>query len=473
MNALLRLLTALLVGALVAPVLAQHSLPPGPVPEVQVAPKRLAPAEPLGGNAVGEVWFAAGQSQMLGVNFDRDASPGGVDRLPDNVYVLDTSDRIVPWHLPFETPKGDLQGTYENISPALTFLKTRAEAYPGRQFLLVFVVRGASGFTLVGLPSQTWAVPGSAFHTPGNLADTLLNRVALVRKKGWEPTGLLWLQGEADTPAGPSVYTFEFSLFREAVRAAAGNPDLPFFMAGIARFEWTIFPGGDLIDLAILGLTAADPFSWYVDTEDMVPQSDGLHFDSPSTRLLGKRFADIVDGALGPFEPDAVYLPDLLGGPPPLAANPEPIALTQTIGLRGQGVFRSYSEAAAALRSLESYRRADGTFHWELTWPNGERVRWRQSSNPFLVERDQVTGFAYLPDSPTIYGPQEFGGLCRTAASGLLLSVQPGKADLFTSGIGVYRMGAIDTQISLGGTDLMWTPNGVLVNSVRLRPVTN
>lgn len=435
-------------------------------PALQVNPDRKVSVFDTEGNVPTEVWIAAGQSQMLGVNFGRDASPGGVDRLPENVMVLDTSDRIVPWHVPFETPAGALEGTYENVSPALAFLKARAEAYPNRRFLLVFVVRGASGFTVSNLPKQNWAAPTSGFYTPGNLTDLLLDRIDFLRSRGYEPSGVLWLQGEADTPAGPSIYASEFTQFRLAIRDAAENPELPFFLGGIARFEWTIFPGGDLIDLALLGLAAGDQFSWFVTTEDMIPQPDGLHYDDASSRLLGKRYAAIVDFEAPPILPTFVNVAEYPGG---LTANPPATILLQQVGPRGQGVFESYEPAESALDRLETYRRKDGSFHFEISWGNGERVRWRQSTNPFRADRDVVLGFSYLPDSPTTYPIDQFGGLCRTGASGLVLSVQPGRASLFTAGLGLYRFGAVDELIDLGVSDLFWTPGGVLVNSVRLR----
>ena len=435
-------------------------------PITQLDPGRTVSVFDTEGNVPTEVWIAAGQSQMLGVNFGRDSSPGGVDRLPENVMVLDTSNRIVPWHVPFETPAGSLEGTYENVSPALTFLKTRAEAYPNRRFLLVFVVRGASGFTVPNLPDQNWAAPTSAFYTPGNLTDLLLDRIAFLRNQGFEPSGVLWLQGEADTLAGPSIYSSEFTQFRLALRDAAGNPELPFFLGGIARFEWTIFPGGDLIDLALLGLAAGDQFSWFVTTEDMIPQPDGLHYDDASSRLLGKRYASIIELEAPPILPVSVNMAE---HPGVLFADPSPTILVQQIGPRGKGVFQSFKSAESALDRFEAYRRQDGSFHLELSWGNGERVRWRQSTNPFRTERDVVLGFSYLPDSPMSYPAGQFGGLCRTGASGLILSVQPGRASLFTAGLGLYRFGAVDELIEFGVTDLFWTPGGVLVDSVRLR----
>ncbi len=435
-------------------------------PVTQLDPVRKVSAFDIEGSVPTELWIAAGQSQMLGVNFGRDASPGGPDRLPENVMVLDTSNQIVPWHVPFETPAGSLEGTYENVSPALTFLKTRAEAYPNRRFLLVFVVRGASGFTVANLPDQNWAAPTSGFYTPGNLTDLLLERIAFLRNRGYEPSGVLWLQGEADTPAGPSIYSSEFTQFRLAIRDAAANPELPFFLGGIARFEWTIFPGGDLIDLALLGLAAGDQFSWFVTTEDMIPQPDGLHYDDTSTRVLGERYASIVELEAPPILPVLVNEVQLPGG---LVASPPGTILVQKVGPRGKGIFDSYDPAASALDRFESYRRSDGSFHLEISWANGERVRWRQTTNPFRVDRDVVLGFSYLPDSPITYPPDQFGGLCRTAASGLILSVQPGRASLFTSGLGLYRFGALNELIGFGVTDLFWTPGGVLVDSARLR----
>lgn len=448
------------VGLLAGTSLAQRGGEPLVVPQATPAPLFG------GGNILTEVWIAAGQSQMLGVNFGRDASPGGVDRLPSNVVMLDPAGEIVPWHLPFETPQGAREGTFENLSPALTFLKLRAEEYPERRFVLVFVVRGASGFTVPNLPSQNWAAPTSPFYVRNNLTDLLVNRISSLRDRGFQPTGLIWLQGEADTLAGPSIYTSELTRFRQFIRDASGDPELPFVLSGIARFEWALFPGGSLIDAALLSLSAADPFSWFATTEDMVPEVDGLHFNGPSTRLLGLRYAAIVEEQIPSIIPQ---LAPVLKKFPIISLVSPPTILNQTILPGGEGLFDGYSEACTAMRDFESHRRPDGSFHLEATWPNGESVRWTQTSNPFETARDSIQGFAYLPDSPMTYPQSSFSGVCRTGASGLVLSFQRGRANLFTSGIGLFRFGAIDDLVVKGGSELLWTPGGMLVNSVLLR----
>ena len=443
-------------------------------PQAQAVPRQ--PVQPVLERALlpgddddfyGELWIAAGQSQMLGVNEGRDASPGGVDRLPNNVFLLDAEDHLVDWHFPFETPYGELQGSESNVTPAIAFLKTRAEAYPNRRFLMVFVVRGASGFTVQVDPQQNWAAPGSAYHMPKNLAWTLERRVSKAMKLGWTPTGMLWLQGEADVLAGPEVYANEFTLLRDHVRFVTEQPGLPFFLGGIARFEWTLFPGGDLIDGAILGLAAQDPLSWYVTTEDMVPQEDGLHYNATSSRLLGKRYAQIVDQHLGPLA--GAFVQEIEVGA--TIGDPDPILYGQEIGLDGTNVFDSYADALAPIEHFEKLRAPNGFFYLEAIWPNGERVRWRQTTNPLTTKRDVVEDFAYLSSSPIFYGPEQFGGLCRTGATSLALSFQPGKADAFTSGVGLYRTGPVEKVLELGANNLLWTPSGVLTTGVRVTTV--
>ncbi len=442
------------------------ALPPAQLQaQVGLQPEVAPPAYARGGNLLGETWIVAGQSQMLGVNYDRDATPAGLDRLPPNVLMLDGSNQIVPWQLPFETPHGALQGTHENVSPAISFLKTRAELFPDRLFLLVFAVRGASGFSVQVKPEQNWAVPGSSYYMPGNMSDILEDRIRRVRKLGWEPTGVLWLQGESDVLVGPAVYSVEFNAFRDRVRQLSDKPELPFYLGGIARFEWKIFTGGHLIDQALQNLASSDSRSWYVTTEDMQPQNDNLHFDTPSVRMLGKRFASFVQSTLGQDIAEPVYF------------NPSPVEVTnktnrdilvQFITPGGSGIYPSYSAVAELLDRFESFRQQDGSLHLELTWSNGESVRWRQDSNPFAVSRDVVNGFTYLPDSPVFYAPGKFGGLCRTAASSLVLSVQPGQADAYTSGVGLFLTGSVEKLVGLGAKDMLWTPAGVLVDGVRL-----
>jgi hypothetical protein len=434
-----------------------------------------------------ELWLAAGQSQMVGFNGGfgyRDESPGGPDRLPENVWMLDLDNLLVPARQPLASPMNELalQGQHDNVSPAIRFLRRRAEASPDRRIVVVMVASNGSGVTQA-LPDRNWAAEGSSLKSPDNLYDRLVSRTdAALEQLGLDaPSGLLWAQGESDSFLGAAGYGPEFGLIVSGLRQRF-DPELPVLLAGIPNSSELFFPGVLKIDQFFQNIAESDPHVAYV-RADGFETVDFLHYDGPSCREFGDRFAEnsfaLVppsgSGATDPAGEEALGLPGAL---------PEVgLMLRQrAAGSAEATLFSSVSAAAGLgpapagqfnrLGEFERFRQADGFFHLELVWfkdgTERARVRWQQRSNPMTTPRDRVEDFAYRHDSPTTFLPKQFAGLCRTTIPGALLTVRP-RWTAWGSGPDLVKFQSLPSvQFDPSFSVLGLMPNGLVYDRVRL-----
>ena len=434
-----------------------------------------------------ELWLAAGQSQMVGFNGGfgfRDSSPGGPDRLPENVWMLDLDNVLVPAGQPLASPMDviELQGQHDSVSPAIRFLQRRAWASPDRIIAVVMVASNGSGVTQP-LADRNWGAPGSTFKTDDNLYDRLVERTdaALLQLGLDQPHGLLWAQGESDSFLGPMTYGQEFGLIVNSLRGLY-DPELPVLVGGIPPSSEFFFPGVGQIDQLFQTLALGDPNLSYV-RADGFDTVDFLHYDGPSCREFGERFAINSFDFLPPSKQRKVELSAKEGGGLPGVAPLTGLVFSQRArGSEVATLFSSRSDAAGLgaglagftneLDQFERYRQSDGQFHLELTWYRTgslyASVRWRQTSNPMTSPRDRIEGFAYRQDTPDIFILKQFAGLCRTTIPGALLTTRPGWTE-WKSGPDLVKFQSapsvnFDPQFDFLGL----TPDGVLYDRVQL-----
>lgn len=105
---------------------------------------------------------------------------------------------------------------------------------------------------------------------------------------------MIWHQGESDAKATKLPYYEEntkalFRYFREV----AGDPDLP-----IVAGELALFPGVEKnrmeylqINDTLAAISAEDPDMMLVRSFGTRPKADNVHFDGPSQRMMGRRYA--------------------------------------------------------------------------------------------------------------------------------------------------------------------------------------
>jgi len=145
------------------------------------------------------------------------------------------------------------------------------------------------------------AVGGSS--TADWLSDSIYNGVRLksnlTDKLTWAMKygtvkGIIWHQGESDaTAAKLPCYKENTEALFKYFRDVAGDPELP-----IVAGELGLFPGVEKNRLEYLqineilsDITGEDPDAMLVHSFGTTPKEDNVHFDGPSQRMMGKRYA--------------------------------------------------------------------------------------------------------------------------------------------------------------------------------------
>ncbi len=223
------------------------------------------------------LFLLVGQSNMAGrgVVEEQDKTPH------PRVLMLSKDGKWVPAIDPmhFDKPAA-------GVGLGKTFGQLIAEANPGVTIGLIPCAVGGSHI-------DAWK-PG-VFYTPTKCYpwDDMAKRAAIALPAG-TLKGILWHQGEGDSlpELGP---TYEPKLHDLVVRLRKefNAPDVPFIAGQMGKFAdvpWT--PEKVIVDQAHQDLAKKVPHTAFVSAEGLKHKGDKVHFDSPSFRELGKRYAE-------------------------------------------------------------------------------------------------------------------------------------------------------------------------------------
>ena len=189
----------------------------------------------------------------------------------------------------------------------MTFGRALADA--GVPAVLVKHAVGGTDLATYWFPGTTpdAADAGLGFAT---LADTVAAASAELDAAGapWEWAGLVWMQGESDATSLEMANAYEANLtgFIDAVRVVTGTPELPVAVGLISTESYWTY--ADTVRAAERSVADADPLVYAVETDDLPRNTlDLAHYDGPSMRVLGRRFAtalleqaDVDEGADAP-----------------------------------------------------------------------------------------------------------------------------------------------------------------------------
>ncbi len=98
--------------------------------------------------------------------------------------------------------------------------------------------------------------------------------------------GFIWHQGEANSRTEPEDYAMMFEALAEAIRTETGVPDLP-----IVAGEVGTTSDEGRVNQALAILERSDP-NFAVATSQGLTLVDNVHYDAPSQRVYGARYAD-------------------------------------------------------------------------------------------------------------------------------------------------------------------------------------
>lgn len=214
-----------------------------------------------------KVFLLIGQSNMAGRGKVEEE-----DRRPHpRVLVLDKADEWAPAADPLHFDKPQVAG----VGPGLAFGRAVADALPGDT---IGLVPCAVGGTSIG----QWKPGGKLYAEAVRRAKVALRRGTLA--------GILWHQGEADSGTDEKVdaYPKQAAALFAALRKDLDAADVPVVIGTLGDF---IGERADRFNAMAKKLPDAVPHSGVADAAGLKEKGDRLHFDAPSAREFGRRYA--------------------------------------------------------------------------------------------------------------------------------------------------------------------------------------
>jgi len=220
-----------------------------------------------------QLYLLIGQSNMAGRG-KVDAQSTEAD---PRVLMLNRERKWVPAVDPLHFDKAAA-----GVGPGLAFGKKMAEAAPGKRIGLIPCAVGGTSISV-------W-VPGAAdAATKTHPYDDMIARVTPALAQG-VLKGILWHQGEANRGAA-SAYAEELTALVKRLRLDLGAPDVPFVAGELAVFTTDSEPSTTAFNAIVHGLEGKIPAYAVVSAAGLKDRGDQLHFDTPSARILGARYA--------------------------------------------------------------------------------------------------------------------------------------------------------------------------------------
>ena len=189
-------------------------------------------------------------------------------------------------------------GTWQPAVDPIHYDKPSAGVGLGRTFGLVLadadtnITIGLIPAACGGSPISTWE-PGAYFdQTSSHPYDDAIQRAKLAMKQG-TLKAILWHQGESDceTNLAPA-YQAKLEQLITRFRKDLDAPDLPFIVGQLGQFEkapWS--PYTKMVNDAQIAVAKEMAYVEFISSAGLVSKSDNLHFDSPSQREFGRRYA--------------------------------------------------------------------------------------------------------------------------------------------------------------------------------------
>jgi hypothetical protein len=222
------------------------------------------------------IYVLAGQSNMAGRG-----TPEAIDTTPyGGIRMLNKADEWVPAREPLHFDKPAVVGT----GPGFAFARAIADKTPDAD---IYLVPCAVGGTRIDL----WTPGAYDSATKTHPYDDAMRRIRKALPAG-ELKAIIWHQGESDCNEKLSAgYEQKLAALIQRFRSELNMPSLPFIMGEIAHFRTEPNPDKVVVNTAIRKVAVTLPYCGFVETNGLHHRGDSLHFDSPSARELGKRYA--------------------------------------------------------------------------------------------------------------------------------------------------------------------------------------
>jgi hypothetical protein len=225
------------------------------------------------------IYLMAGQSNMAGRGF-----VAGEDTLSSSlVLALDKNNEWVY----AKEPLHYYEPTRTGLDCGLSFAKELSKKL-GNKITIGLVPCAVGGSSI-----EQWL--NNATYRGVTLYSNFLEKAKAAAQYG-TIKGLLWHQGESNTGERSRInYKQKLETFFAKLRNDLQQPDLPIYMGTLGSYLTKYsFPYTEEINKDIKEVTESGKNIYLIKTSDFTHLKDTIHFDSPSQRSMGKRFAKAV-----------------------------------------------------------------------------------------------------------------------------------------------------------------------------------
>ena len=224
------------------------------------------------------VYLLAGQSNMAG----RGTVEGIDSTINPHIWMLNKNEEWVPAREPLAFDKPKVVGVGPGFAFAREVLKHDTSA-------MILLVPSAVGGTRIDL----WQPGAYDTATKSYPYDDALRRIKKALQYG-QLKGIIWHQGESDcTPALSGSYENKLRELIQRFRTELSAAKIPFILGEIANFKGEENKDKEIVNAAIKKVADTTPYSGFVLTGGLQHRGDFLHFDAPSAREVGRRYAEV------------------------------------------------------------------------------------------------------------------------------------------------------------------------------------
>lgn len=225
------------------------------------------------------IFILAGQSNMAG----RGTIEAEDTLVSEQVLTLNGQNE---WQMAKE-PLHYYEPSRAGLDCGLSFGKELSHLY-GKKITIGLVPVAVGGSSI-----EQWL--GDSTHRNVKLYSNLLKKMKIASQAG-TLKGMLWHQGEDNaTQKGYDDYEHKVEAFFQKVRNDLQAPQLPIYAGQLGSYlRPATYPNKDSVNSDLQGLKNRMQHFYLIETADLTPMKDTVHFDSRSQRLMGKRFAEAV-----------------------------------------------------------------------------------------------------------------------------------------------------------------------------------
>ncbi|SOD83154.1 sialate O-acetylesterase [Spirosoma fluviale] len=224
-----------------------------------------------------KLFLLIGQSNMAGRGI-----PEAKDQQPhQHIWMLTKEETWLPARDPLHFDKPTVIG----VGPGLAFAQKLVDSDKKVDVGLIPCAQGGSGI-------DVW-VPGAYYAaTKSYPYDDAIKRARKALENG-ELAGILWHQGESDSqPEKAAVYAEKLTALVSRIRTDLQAENVPFLVGTLGDFYVQKHPVAAQINTILETLPKTIPNMYVVSASGLTHKGDTTHFDTPSARMLGIRFAD-------------------------------------------------------------------------------------------------------------------------------------------------------------------------------------